>query len=81
MRHGTACPCVGSDEAVFARFVMTAATGEREDAMLVATLLVRADVAPVATAAAQSIGLTLLRGAQSCRAEAPTGAPASATRH
>ena len=43
----------------FANFVMTAATGERDDAMLIATLLVRPDVAPVVTSVATEVGLAL----------------------
>ena len=60
MRHARHCTCVGADEACFANFVATAATGDRDDAMLIATLLVRADVAPVITALAADFGLTLL---------------------
>lgn len=52
MRHGTGCGCVGSDEAVFSHFIMTAATGEAEDAMLIGALLVRADVVGALLAAA-----------------------------
>ncbi|WP_411889251.1 hypothetical protein [Yoonia sp. SDW83-1] len=59
MRHAVGCCCVGADEACFANFVMTAATGERDDAMLIATLLVRADVAPVITSVAAQVGLAL----------------------
>ena len=59
MRHAVPCCCVGADEACFANFVMTAATGERDDAMLIATLLVRPDVAPVVTSVAAEVGLAL----------------------
>ena len=41
IRHQPHCSCVGADEAVFAHFIMLAATGEREDAMLVGSLLLR----------------------------------------
>lgn len=57
MRHGLGCRCVGADEAVFAHFVSLAATGEREEAMLVASLLIRADLAPIAVSLAQQLGL------------------------
>lgn len=60
-RRAPGCLAVGSDEAVFAHFVSTAAKGEREDALLIATLLVRADMAPFLLALAQEIGLSLLR--------------------
>lgn len=57
MRHAVHCACLGADEACFARFVATAAVGEREDALLMAMLLVRPDFAPHVTALAQDIGL------------------------
>lgn len=61
MRHALTCACLGSDEACFANFITTAATGEREDAMLIATLLVRPDVAPLITALAADFGHALMR--------------------
>jgi len=61
MRHAVSCRCVGADEACFANFIATAATGAREDAMLIATLLVRADVAPLVTALATDFGHALMR--------------------
>ena len=60
MRHSVHCKCLGSDESCFANFIATAATGEREDAMLIATLLVRPDVAPLITALATDFGLALM---------------------
>ncbi len=45
MGHALDCPCAGSDECVFARFVALAAEGAREEAVLIAALIVRADVA------------------------------------
>ncbi|MHA3976976.1 hypothetical protein ACW9UR_04750 [Halovulum sp. GXIMD14794] len=47
MRHSIGCGCVGADEAVFAQFLALTAKGEDEDAMMIASLLVRADMAPV----------------------------------
>lgn len=61
MRHSVNCKCLGSDESCFANFVAAAATGDQEDAMLIATLLVRADVAPLITALATDFGLALKR--------------------
>lgn len=61
MRHSVNCKCLGSDESCFANFIATAATGERDDAMLIATLLVRPDVAPLITSLAADFGLALLR--------------------
>ena len=61
MRHGVTCKCLGGDEACFANLVTLAARGEREDAMLIATLIVRPDMAPVLVGLAQSFGLGLSR--------------------
>lgn len=60
MRHGLGCECVGADEAVFALFCAQA-VGDREEAMMIACLLVRADVAPIAVSLAQTLGLDLMR--------------------
>jgi hypothetical protein len=61
VRHSVNCKCLGSDDSCFANFIATAVLGEREDAMLIATLLVRPDVAPVLTALASDFGLALKR--------------------
>ena len=61
MRHQVDCSCLGADEACFAQFIATAAHGEREDAMLLAMLIVRGDVAPVLTGLAQQAGLALMQ--------------------
>ncbi|QQA43800.1 hypothetical protein [Pelagovum pacificum] len=61
MRHHATCRCLGADEACFANFIALAADGDREDAMLVATLLVRADIAPCLVTLAESLGLALRR--------------------
>lgn len=61
MRHSAGCRCLGSDEACFALLVATAADGDREEATLIATLLVRADVSPMVAAAASKFGLALKR--------------------
>ena len=76
-RHHSTCLRVGSDEAVFANFVMTAATGEREDAMMVASLLVRGDLICPLVGAAQRVGLTVARLALGAK-DTPA---ASVTRH
>lgn len=41
VRHGVACRCIGSDEAVFTNMVRFASEGEIHEAALIATLLVR----------------------------------------
>lgn len=61
VRHAVTCACLGSDESCFANFIATAAQGEREDAMLIATLLVRPDVAPLIASLASEFGLALTR--------------------
>lgn len=76
MRHAVKCKCMGSDEACFANFVATATAGEREDAMLIATLLVRADIAPLITALAADFGMGLKQMSQI----APHGLPSSTQR-
>ena len=77
-RHGLKCRCVGADEASFAHFVSTAATGEREDAMMIAILLVRPDMAPALTSLATDFGLALKQmnlAAPKAIAEMPNGQP------
>ncbi|HRO11271.1 hypothetical protein [Amaricoccus sp.] len=60
--HAPGCPCAGADECVFARFVALAAEGAREDAVLMAALMVRADLALCLANRAETIGLRLMRG-------------------
>jgi len=62
MGHAPGCPCAGADECVFARFVALAAEGAREDAVLMAALMVRADLALCLATGAESVGLRLMRG-------------------
>lgn len=61
MRHRVSCKCLGSDEACFANFIGYASEGEREDALLIATTIVRPDVAPSLVELAQEFGLALKR--------------------
>jgi hypothetical protein len=61
MRHGLDCRCVGGDECAFANLVAAAAEGEREDALLIASLLVRPGLAPEAVELAGQFGLALRR--------------------
>ncbi|SHM05885.1 hypothetical protein SAMN05443432_104276 [Roseovarius litoreus] len=78
-QHGQACRCVGSDEAILAHFVMVAATGEREDAMLIASLLVDGPLLLPMVDAARMAGLYLYQAGLRQKARFPE--PASATRH
>ncbi|WP_298920526.1 hypothetical protein [uncultured Roseobacter sp.] len=74
MRHAVECRCIGADEACFANFVAIAAEGDREDALLIATLLVRPDVAPLVASLASDFGLALKRmDMKSPRDMAPDG--------
>ncbi|KMW59781.1 hypothetical protein AIOL_004765 [Candidatus Rhodobacter oscarellae] len=61
MRHHVTCKCFGADESCFANFVGYASEGEREDALLIATTIVRPDMAPALVGAAQDFGLALRR--------------------
>ena len=59
MRHQVNCKCLGADESCFANFVGYATDGEREDAFLIATTIVRPNMAPMAVEYAQQFGLAL----------------------
>ncbi|MCA8880439.1 MAG: hypothetical protein KDA73_10895 [Rhodobacteraceae bacterium] len=61
VRHEVDCPCLGADEATFAHLVRLAGLGDREEAMLLATHLVRADMAPIVVSHAARVGLELHR--------------------
>jgi hypothetical protein len=61
MRHGTGCPCLGADEAALVAFLRMAAEGEREEAMMMGMVMLRADAVPEAVALAQQAGLALRR--------------------
>ena len=59
MRHNVTCKCLGADESCFANFIGYATEGEREDALLIATTIVRPDMAPPLVGLAQDFGLAL----------------------
>ena len=71
-RHAPSCPCAGGDECVLARFVALAAEGAREDAILMATLMVRADVSLMLASIAEELGLSLMREAEGLPILPPT---------
>lgn len=83
MRHHPDCSCVGADEAAFAEFVGLAAEGAREDAMMLAALMIRADMLMQAVGLAETLGLSLRRMALRRAADAADTipAPASPVRH
>ncbi|MEX2520088.1 MAG: hypothetical protein WD969_12235 [Paracoccaceae bacterium] len=61
LHHHPRCKVLGADESVFANFIAAAAEGEREDAILFASLLVRADVAFHLLTLAEDAGLSIRR--------------------
>lgn len=77
MHHQVTCRCVGADEACFANLIGTAVDSGTEEAMLMATLLVRADAAPMLAALAREVGLTFKRVALRSAAAHPHTAPAT----
>lgn len=78
-RHHLNCACLGADEACFAQMVAAAAEGAREDALMMAMLIVRADLAPLVAGLAQDAGLALRRMAlRVTPARQPTHPPATA---
>ena len=72
MRHGLNCKCLGADESCIANFIGYASECRREDAALIATLLVTPDLCMALAALAQTFGLALRRMAL---AELPKMAP------
>jgi hypothetical protein len=64
IRHGLSCSCLGADENCFAQMIGAASDGDREDAMLMASLLVRADYAPSLAVLSEKLGLALRRMVQ-----------------
>lgn len=61
MRHDVACKCLGADESCFANFIGYASEGAKEDALLMATNLVRPEVALTLVSLAEDFGLSLRR--------------------
>jgi len=59
MRHHVDCKCLGADESCFANFIGYASEGACEDALLMATALVRPDMAPLLVGLAQDFGMAL----------------------
>ncbi|WP_298933564.1 hypothetical protein [uncultured Ruegeria sp.] len=61
VRHGLACACLGADENCFAQMIAAASEGAREDAMMMASLIVRPDFAPALASLSEELGLALRR--------------------
>ena len=80
MRHTPQCKCLGADEACFANFIGAASDGDQEDAMLIASMIVRADMAPSLAGLAETFGLALKRMAL-CARSRETGQPQTKMLH
>lgn len=74
MRHDVTCRCLGADESCFAHMVAAAVDNQREDALLLATLLVRPDAAPGLVSLASEFGLALKRIALTAQMSEPVPA-------
>lgn len=61
VHHGPNCDCLGADEAVLLHLVRLAGQGAQEDTLMIAMMIVRADVAPVLAGQAQALALALAR--------------------
>ncbi|KIC46739.1 hypothetical protein RA28_02970 [Ruegeria sp. ANG-S4] len=61
IRHGLDCRCLGADENCFAQMIAAAADGDREDAMMMASLIVRPDYAPALASLSEELGMALRR--------------------
>ncbi len=61
IRHGLGCSCLGADENCFAQMIAAASEGSREDAMMMASLIVRPDFAPALASLSEELGLVLRR--------------------
>lgn len=61
VRHGLGCACLGADENCFAQMIAAASEGAREDAMMMASLIVRPDFAPALASLSEEFGMALRR--------------------
>lgn len=61
MCHKVGCRCVGADEACFASFIGAMAEDARDDAWLIATILVRPTSAAVLFGLAETLGFAINR--------------------
>ncbi len=61
IRHGLGCACLGADENCFAQMIAAASEGAREDAMMMASLIVRPDFAPALASLSEKLGMALRR--------------------
>jgi len=68
MRHALECRCIGADESCFATMIASAAEKDHEDAMLLASIMVNAQVASVAAYLAFQVASALKSMTRSCDA-------------
>lgn len=68
VRHTPTCPGLGADEAVFAQIITLALTADREDVMMMAMLICRADLAPCVVPLIEAFALTIQRAHLPARA-------------
>jgi len=68
MRHALECRCIGADESCFATMIASAAENDHEDAMLLASIMVNAQVASVAAYLAFQVASALKSMTRSCDA-------------
>ena len=61
MRHQLKCNCLCADESCFANLIQAAGEGEREDAALMASLIIRPDLALPMADLAQQVAISFQR--------------------
>ncbi len=81
VRHGLGCSCLGADENCFAQMIAAASEGAREDAMMMATLIVRPDFAPALASLSEEMGTVLRRMTASVPLPTTGHKPPSAVLH
>ncbi|MBY6139280.1 hypothetical protein KUV26_07495 [Leisingera daeponensis] len=80
VRHGMTCRCLGADENCFANLLASAAEGQKDDAHILASLIVTPRKAPELVRLASDCGL-LMREVMGLKLPRQTGRPATATLH
>ena len=80
-RHGCHCRCLGADEAVFAHLIEAGANGAQEDAALLASLVVRPDMAMCFAGLATEFGMALTKVARAAPVRPRETTPLSTTVH
>ncbi|MBY6056719.1 hypothetical protein [Leisingera daeponensis] len=80
VRHGMTCRCLGADENCFANLLASAAEGQKDDAHILASLIVTPRKAPELARLASDCGL-LMREVMGLKLPRQTGRPATATLH